>query len=108
MEKIYNKLIRDNIPQIIKDSGETPIIRKLDDKEYFDCLNLKLQEEMKEYLEDCSIEEFCDMLEVLEAIAKFKNFSPQQIAEVKTKKAKRNGGFDERIFLEKVIRENSK
>lgn len=34
MERIYNKLIRDNIPQIIEDKGETPIIRTLDDVEY--------------------------------------------------------------------------
>lgn len=108
MEQIYNKLIRDNIPQIIKNSGDTPILRKLDDKEYFECLNLKLEEEMKEYLEDYSIEEFCDMLEVLGAIAKFKNFSPQQIAEVKAKKAECNGAFDERLFLEKVIRADNK
>lgn len=104
MEQVYNKLIRDNIPQIIKNSGDTPILRKLNDQEYFECLNLKLQEEMKEYLEDYSIEEFCDILEVLDAIAKLKNFTHQQIEEVKNRKTECNGAFDERLFLEKVIR----
>lgn len=108
MEKIYNKLIRDNIPQMIKENGGTPVIRKLDDKEYFECLNFKLQEELDEYLEDYSIEEFCDILEVLEAIAKFKGFSAQQIVEVKARKATHNGVFDKRLFLEKVVQEDNK
>lgn len=102
MEKVYNKLIRDNIPEIIKKDGGTPVIRELDNESYFHYLNLKLQEEMHEYLEEYSIEEFCDILEVLEAISKFKGFTPQQVAEVKAKKAEHNGAFDKKLFLEKV------
>ena len=31
MERIYNKLVRDKIPNIIKEKGETPIIKTLDE-----------------------------------------------------------------------------
>ena len=34
MEKIYNKLVRDNIPSIIQEDNEIPIIRILSDAEY--------------------------------------------------------------------------
>ena len=34
MERIYNKLVRDNIPSIIEGNGETPITRILNEEEY--------------------------------------------------------------------------
>ena len=34
MERIYNKLVRDNIPEIITDNNETPVTRILTDEEY--------------------------------------------------------------------------
>ena len=34
----YQKLVRDRIPQMIRNSGYTPITRVLDDEEYLECL----------------------------------------------------------------------
>ena len=50
MEKVYNKLVRDNIPNIIKSNGEIPIIRILDNDEYKKELENKLYEEYQEVL----------------------------------------------------------
>lgn len=44
MEKIYNKLVRDKIVDIIKSKNETPIVRTLDDLKYKNELEKKLDE----------------------------------------------------------------
>ncbi|MGN1000398.1 MAG: hypothetical protein ACI4OG_00480 [Bacilli bacterium] len=48
MKRIYNKLVRDRIPTIIRENGETPIIKALDKYEYKEELEKKLYEEYKE------------------------------------------------------------
>ena len=76
MEKVYNKLVRDNIPNIIKSNGEIPIIRILDNDEYKKELENKLYEEYQEVLnssEDDRIEELADMLEIIKALANIEN-----------------------------------
>ena len=107
MDKIYNKLVRDNIPDIIKNNGENPIISILDDKRYKEELEKKLYEEYKEVIEASGsdrIEELADMLEVIIALAKLENKTLDDIVEVANEKVKKRGAFDKKIFLEKVIK----
>ncbi len=64
MERIYHKLVRDNIPEIIKAKGESPVIRILDDETFKRELEKKLLEEYNEVLEATGndrIEELADM-----------------------------------------------
>ena len=59
---IYNKLVRDKIPEIIaNDNGKTCVTRIMDDDEYLENLNTKMQEELKEYLESGKVEELADL-----------------------------------------------
>ena len=106
MERIYNKLVRDKIPNIIKAKGETPVVRILDEVEYKNELEKKLYEEYKEVIEasgDERIEELADMLEVIRALASLENKNLNDIIDIADKKNKKRGAFDEKIFLEKVI-----
>jgi predicted house-cleaning noncanonical NTP pyrophosphatase (MazG superfamily) len=98
----YNKLVRDNIPNIISKNGEKPITRVLTDEEYIRELNLKIEEEVKEYLLDFSVEELADIEEVIRAILDYKNVSYEEFENVRLNKVNKRGAFKERIFLERV------
>ena len=106
MERIYNKLVRDKIPNIIEEKGETPVIKTLDAIEYKKELEKKLYEEYKEVIEatgDDRLEELADMLEVIRAVAKLENKDLNDIIEIALIKNEKRGAFETKIFLEKVI-----
>lgn len=95
-----NKLVRDNIPQLIKEGGKVPSFCKLaDDFEFYNELCKKLIEEVYEFVESGDMEEIADILEVIEAILLYKNTAFLEIEEIKEKKASKNGKFKERCFL---------
>lgn len=97
--KIYNKLIRDNIPEIIEKDGKTCDIKILNNEEYLQELNLKLQEEIKEYLESGDIEELADIEEVLRALLDVKNCSYDNFENIRNNKVSKNGAFKKKIYL---------
>ncbi|MBR6669961.1 MAG: nucleoside triphosphate pyrophosphohydrolase [Ruminococcus sp.] len=99
---IHNKLVRDRIPEIIEKSGKTAYYRILNNEEYIEELDRKLNEECAEYKEDKSIEELADMLEVIYAIAQARGYSIEELEQVRAEKAEKRGGFTDRIYLEKV------
>jgi len=107
MEKYYNKLVRDNIPDIIKGNNGEPFCRVLNDQEYWEYLIKKDQEELEEVIEAGSLEErkkeLADKLELLRAMAEFNGFSFEEIIEEADRKRNKNGGFQKRLLLEKVI-----
>ena len=60
----------------------------------------KLFEEIEEFKKDESVEEFADILEVLEAIADYKRFDRREVERIKEKKTDDRGKFKERIILD--------
>lgn len=106
MDRVYNKLVRDKIPEIIKASGEEPVTRELDFNEYKLALETKLKEECQEVLTASGeerINEISDVLEVLRALAKLENATLNDVIIIADKKKDERGAFEKRIFLEKVI-----
>lgn len=107
MEKYYDKLVRDKIPEKIKKDNAEPITRKLNDDEYWEYLLKKDTEELEEVRTAVSKEEIkkelADKLELIRAMAEFNGFSLQDVIEESDKKREKNGGFQKRILLEKVI-----
>lgn len=102
MKRVYNKLVRDNIPEIIRNNNETPIIKTLSNDEYLRELKSKLQEEVDEFLESNDIAELADILEVVDALSAANNSSLNEIMDIKIQKAEKNGKFENKIFLIEV------
>lgn len=100
--KIYNKLVRDNIPQIIQNSGKTCKVSVLSDLEYLQYLNAKLQEEVEEFLQSGEVEELADIAEVIYALAVAKGCSLAELDAIRQQKAITNGAFSQKLFLEWV------
>lgn len=99
--KIYNKLVRDNIPQIMVNNGASPVTRILDNEEYISELNRKILEEVHEYLESGEIEELADIEEIIRAILTFKGVSLEEFDNVRNQKVLKRGAFNKRIYLER-------
>jgi len=101
----YNKLVRDRIPEIIKNDGQIPKTRIMDDKEYRSELLKKIVEEAQEVAATEGnkkelIKELGDVLEVVDAIAMANGLDGHEIARVKNDRRSSRGGFEKRIFLE--------
>ena len=96
---IYNKLVRDKIPEGIEVSGKTCEIEILSDEDYLQMLDKKLDEELAEYHQEQNIEELADLLEVLYATAKARGYSIEELEKVRVEKKKARGGFEEKILL---------
>ena len=107
MEQLYDKLVRDKIPEIIEVNGEKPVTRVLDDDEYWEYLLKKDQEELEEVREASSLleikKELADKLELIRSMAIYSGFSLDDILEEANQKEQKNGRFFKRILLEKVI-----
>lgn len=107
MEQIFNKLVRDEIPNIIKNNGDEPVIRILSEEEYRMELYKKLEEEKNEVINSKSkqelIEELVDIYEVLNAILIANDISTNEVEIIRKQKLIKRGGFAKKIFLEKTI-----
>lgn len=104
--KIYGKLVRDRIPEIIKANGQKGYFRVLEDDEFKAKLNEKLCEELREYLNskstDEAVLELADLSEIMDAILKQNGVSREKFEALKQEKRIKHGGFQKKIFLEKV------
>ncbi|NEQ48515.1 MAG: nucleoside triphosphate pyrophosphohydrolase [Leptolyngbya sp. SIO3F4] len=100
--RFVNKLVRDRIPEIILEHDEIPVTKKVQGQELQEHLLNKLNEEYNELLENLSIEEVVDMIEVLLGIARILGHNESETLQSLYEKRNKNGGFDHGIFLIEV------
>lgn len=103
MKRVYNKLVRDKIPEIIEKNGEKAITKILDNNEYWNSLLEKVKEELYEIETaenlDETKKELADLIEVVRAMAENKGFSLSEIIDEADEKVVKRGGFSDRTFL---------
>ncbi len=100
---VYNKLVRDLIPQVIEASGKTCRTRVLEKEEYLASIKVKMQEEALEFQKastrEEAVEELADILELVHAAIHVYGVSYEQLEQKRIQKRLYRGGFSEGIYL---------
>ncbi len=102
MKKVYNKLVRDRIPEIIEAQGNTCVVEVHSEEDYLRMIDAKLDEELAEYHRDQNLEELADLMEVIYAAALARGYTRDQLEAVRAKKAEERGGFEKKLLLKEV------
>lgn len=96
------KLVRDGIPDLIRESGSTPAIEVLSPDDHVAALHLKLAEEASELadaLPEHQAEELADLLEVLRGLSAALGVPWEHVETAVAEKRLARGGFDQAIWL---------
>lgn len=101
--KIHNKLVRDLIPDIIRNDGRICECEIMDAPAYTKALGKKLVEEAQEFQHVPCEEEIADVLEVIDALCLAYGYDMESILRIKADKKARRGGFEKRILLRRVL-----
>lgn len=96
---IYNKAIRDKIPEIIRASGSSCNVKALSDEKFLVELEKKLAEEVREYQKESDPSELADILEVVYRIADLRRISRDELEKIRIEKAQERGTFEKNLFL---------
>lgn len=94
------KLVRDRIPDIIRESGREPDVRRVEGEELRKALKDKLVEEALELKDADDVSpEMADVLEVIDAIYEAYGISPLEVEKIRDNKRKERGAFKEGQYL---------
>jgi predicted house-cleaning noncanonical NTP pyrophosphatase (MazG superfamily) len=99
----YNKLVWDNVPDIIRKKGHDCEVRELSDDEFRIELLKKVEEEASALPETGSkqelVDEIADVITVIEYIKKLEGISDLEIADALERHARLRGRFERKHFL---------
>ncbi len=96
------KLIRDELPRIMREQGLAVFDHRLDDAAYLAALKTKLTEEAAEAQSATSTEELAgelaDLTEVMLALIAAAGLAPEDIEAIRLAKRAERGGFEARVY----------
>ena len=99
MKKHYNKLVRDRVPEIIKEAGKSCICHLVKGDTLISYAHKKLREEIEEFIEDPCAEEAADVMEIFHFLCDLYGIRDSQIMATSTAKRITKGGFNEGTVL---------
>jgi predicted house-cleaning noncanonical NTP pyrophosphatase (MazG superfamily) len=102
MRTIYNKLVRDGVPDIIRRNGRTCATERLSTEAFQQALRAKLLEEAREAAEagpDDLARELADVYEVLDALMVVYGLSREQVLALQEQRRTERGAFAEQLRL---------
>ena len=94
------KLVRDGIPQVMRDAGAVPTFRIANPHERIPLLFAKLREELDELEAGPSLDELVDVVEALRALQSELGIGDEALEAVRSRKHDARGGFCAGIVLE--------
>ncbi len=95
----YDKLVRDHIPEIIRESGKTCDCDILSDEDFLRYAERKLDEELLEFHATRDVAELADLIEVIYAVSKALGVGREELEAIRAEKARKRGGFEKKIVL---------
>src|SRR3989339_973181 len=99
----YNKLVWDNVPDLIKEKGKECEVRVLDDEEFEIELMKKVEEEASALPETASrqelIDELADVVTCVEYIKTIKKITELELADALERHSRRKGRFENKYYL---------
>jgi predicted house-cleaning noncanonical NTP pyrophosphatase (MazG superfamily) len=111
----YDKLVRDDIPAVVREDGNRPVTRQVDGPEYERYLARKLREEADEVVDavaaggenestdgEHALDELADVHAVLDALVDESKHSMQDVVDRAREKAIDRGAFDDGVVLERI------
>ncbi len=102
MRQEHNKLVRDYIPEIIRQSGNHCEVAIMSEAEFSQALREKLLEEAQEAATSSPqdlVSELADLQEVIDAILPLYGISRDDVLTEQRRKRAERGGFEQRIRL---------
>ena len=93
------KLVRDKIPEIIRESGEIPKVRIANADELDILLRKKIVEEAREFLVSGDTEELVDIQEAIDALLQLRKADTAMIEMQRHSKLLARGGFSKGFVL---------
>ncbi|MFD1646616.1 nucleoside triphosphate pyrophosphohydrolase [Haloarchaeobius litoreus] len=100
--RTYDKLVRDRIPEVIRENDETPVTHTVEGEAYRERLREKLVEEATEFRDDPSAAELGDVLDVVAAIRDAETIDADELQQKRRAKCEERGGFDDGVVLDRV------
>ena len=99
MTFLKEKLVRDKIPEIIREKGGNPKVRIAGPDELDVLLREKIVEEAKEFLYTGDTEELVDIQEAIDALLELRKADPALIEIIRHSKLLARGGFSKGYVL---------